>query len=173
MTQVMVDLETMGTGSNSAITAIGAVQFDSKGLGKEFYVNVDLKSSVRCGMEINPDTVMWWLGQSDEARDALGKDAVPLFKALKDFATFVGAKKEAKVWGCGSDFDNVILANAYDLNNLDRPWHFYNNMCYRTVKNLIGGTIKIKRIGEHHNALDDAKSQAEHLVRMLAALGGE
>ena len=45
------DLETMGTKPDAAITAIGAVAFDlkSKTLGKEFYVVVDLASSMAAG----------------------------------------------------------------------------------------------------------------------------
>jgi hypothetical protein len=173
MSNIMVDLETMGTGSSSAIIAIGAVQFDSKGLGKEFYAIVDIETSVKCGMEIDPSTIIWWLGQSEAARaEFTTKSTESLFSALQGFAKFVGAKKNAKVWGNGAAFDNVILDNAYKLNNLDTPWMFYNSMCYRTVKNLIGGSIKLERVGEHHNALDDAKSQAEHLVRMLGALKG-
>lgn len=31
--------------------------------------------------------------------------------------------------------------------------------------------IKLQRIGTHHNAADDAESQARHLVAVLQALG--
>jgi exodeoxyribonuclease VIII len=168
----MVDLETMGKGSTAAIIAIGAVKFNGKGLGEEFYAIVDLESSVKNGMVIEPDTVMWWMKQSDAARGEFAKGTESLFTALQGFSKFVGDHKTAKVWGNGASFDNVILDNAYQLNNLDTPWRFYNNMCYRTIKNLLGQSIEIERTGEHHNALDDAKSQAEHLVRMLAALKG-
>jgi len=172
MSNIMVDLETMGKGSMAAIIAIGAVKFNSKGLGQEFYAIVNLESSVKNGMVIEPDTVMWWMKQSDEARSEFAKGTETLFSALQGFAKFVGDRHSVKVWGNGASFDNVILDNAYQLNNLDTPWMFWNNMCYRTIKNLLGGSIKMERTGDHHNALDDAKSQAEHLIRMLAALKG-
>ena len=64
----MLDLETMGKGPSAAIVTIGAVFFDpmTGELGAEFEAHIDLRDSARFG-EIDPDTVLWWLGQSDEA----------------------------------------------------------------------------------------------------------
>ena len=171
MSNIMLDLETMGTGSNSAITAIGAVKFSSKGLGEEFYRVVDLGSCVDAGLTIDPSTVMWWMQQSDEARKALCKSPTKLDQALLDFNLFVGDSSVAKIWGNGSDFDNVILANAYQKLNMPMPWRFYNSRCYRTVKNLLGGSTELVRVGTAHNALDDAKSQADHLIKIMNLVG--
>jgi hypothetical protein len=170
MSNIMVDLETMGTEGTAAIIAIGAVKFSSKGLGEEFYEVIDLNTSVQAGLMIDPDTLMWWMGQSDEARKALTGKTVPLFKALKEFSRFVGNNGEAKVWGNGSSFDNPILANAFKAVNLERPWKFWNDRCYRTVKELLGGNIPFERVGVYHNALDDAKSQAAHLIKILTVV---
>ena len=45
---LMLDLETMGTKSNSAIISIGAVEFDilTGKTGREFYRNVSLQSCI-------------------------------------------------------------------------------------------------------------------------------
>lgn len=168
MNNIMLDLETMGSGSNAAIVAIGAVKFSKHGLGDEFYRVVDLYSSHGYGLTIDPSTVMWWLQQSHDARLALCKNGVSLCDALTDFSDWVGNHKEAKMWGNGSDFDNVILANAYDAVGRQRPWQFWNSRCYRTVKNLLGKNTELVRVGTVHNALDDAKSQAEHLLKILS-----
>ena len=40
---------------------------------------------------------------------------------------------------------------------------------YRTLKNLLP-YIEMERVGEHHNALDDAKSQALHAIKLLKEL---
>ena len=68
MLDIMLDLETMGTGTQAAIVAIGAVEFDlEKGiLGEEFYRTVDLSSSISCGGIIDADTVLWWMQQSED-----------------------------------------------------------------------------------------------------------
>ena len=63
-THLMVDIETMGIKSNFAIISIGAVEFkiETGETGKEFYRNVTLKSSVELGLNVDADTVMWWMG---------------------------------------------------------------------------------------------------------------
>lgn len=170
MSNTMIDVETAGTGSNAAILTIGAVKFSGKGLGEEFYRVVDIDSCLKAGLVIEAKTFMWWLQQSEEARKALYKEPDSLFNCLKDFNKFIGDPDTAKVWGNGSDFDNVIMLNAYKAINLTPPWKFYNSRCYRTVKNLLGANIPFERVGTYHNALDDAKSQANHLVKIMAAL---
>lgn len=73
VTDVMLDLETMGQGPDAAIVAIGAVSFDLEAgkLGSEFYTVVDLTSSVEAGGKMDPSTVLWWLQQSEQARSEL------------------------------------------------------------------------------------------------------
>ena len=160
---IMLDLETMGNGANSAITAIGAVRFNQSGLSDEFYTLVDLESCVQNGMEIDPSTVVWWLQQSDEARAQFEQPNLHIACALSAFSAWVGPA--AVVWGNGAAFDNALLSNAYRKLNLQQPWQFWNDACYRTIKNMYPG-IRLRRIGTHHNALDDAKSQAQHLIEI-------
>lgn len=171
MKNIMIDLETMGTEPNSAIIAIGAVQFDpvKKKLGEEFYRIIDLESAVQCGGVINPSTVLWWMQQSDEARSAFARKGETMPNALIDFMRFAldcAVKKDLIVWGNGADFDNVLLASALRNAGIEQPWMFYNNRCYRTLKNL-KPTIKMKRSGTHHNALDDARDQTLHLFELI------
>jgi exodeoxyribonuclease VIII len=87
---------------------------------------------------------------------------------LLDFDLFLSRYGEdVKIWGNGASFDNVILANAYRRNDLNIPWKYYNDRCYRTMKSL-APHIKMEREGTHHNALSDAISQANHLIRIMA-----
>jgi exodeoxyribonuclease VIII len=106
--------------------------------------------------------------QSDAARKEIySKTNIDLDLALMRFTNFVQAGSgPAFVWGNGADFDNAILASAYQLMNIGTPWKFYNNRCYRTVKNL-HPQIKLERSGTYHNALDDAVSQTQHLLAIL------
>jgi inhibitor of KinA sporulation pathway (predicted exonuclease) len=47
-----------------------------------------------------------------------------------------------------------------------KPYYkFWNERCYRTVKNQYPD-VKLTRTGTYHNALDDARTQAEHLVQI-------
>jgi exodeoxyribonuclease VIII len=171
MKDIMLDLETMGNGPDAAIIAIGAIDFDvdTCKTGTGFYVHVDLASSVAAGGIIDPSTVLWWMKQNDQARGAFARPGEKIAVALHLFAEWVsvrGARNEVRVWGNGAAFDNVILASAYRRLDLVPPWEFWNDRCYRTMKAQYPD-IKLQRAGTHHNAIDDAISQADHLLAML------
>jgi exodeoxyribonuclease VIII len=170
-TNIMLDLETMGTGTDAAIIAIGAVIFDKGGVSKKFYEVVDLQSSIDAGLTVTGSTVMWWLGQSEAARDALNDSPRPLKEVLQELTTWMRCTGlTQKIWGNGASFDNVILRSAYKKSGLAPPWAFWNDRCYRTIKSMYPG-VYMNRVGEHHNALDDAESQARHLVEINAFAG--
>ncbi len=162
MNNIMLDLETMGTGANSAIIAIGAVRFDKDGIKAKFCATINLQSSIDFGLEIDANTVIWWMDQSDEARKAF-KSGNNLSTVLLGFSEWIG--DNARVWGNGAAFDNVLLSNAYKKTSLPMPWKFWDDMCYRTIKNL-HKDVKFERVGTYHNAVDDAESQALHLIEI-------
>ena len=70
------------------------------------------------------------------------------------------------MWGNGAAFDNAILSTAYALCEIEPPWIYWNDRCYRTVKSL-NRSIPFIRLGTHHNALSDAESQATHLMQIF------
>jgi len=166
-TQVMIDIETLGTKPGSVIVALGAIRFDKYTTYQGFYQKIDAKSCVELGLKMDPDTVMWWLKQADEPRQEITKPGIHLSEALIRFNDWISSfpenEKETKVWGNGSDFDNVLLSSAYDAADIKRPWSYSNNRCYRTIKNLYP-EIPLDRSGTHHNAYDDARDQALHLI---------
>ena len=171
----MLDLETLGTGNNAVIISIGAVLFDEDGISKNtFYLRVDPQSCVDVGMEMSVSTVMWWMKQSEEARAEFNKPSVSIEQALLSFRTWLVEHSpnfgERKVWGNGVRFDNEILDNAYKKCKLETPWPYWGDACYRTLKNLFP-EVKMERTGTFHNALDDARSQALHCIRLLKAAG--
>jgi exodeoxyribonuclease VIII len=172
MSEVMVDLETLGNGSNAVIISIGACAFDpaSGRIESEFYTNVDPQSCVDAGLKMDVSTVMWWMKQSDEARAAFLRPNVPLPLALDMFKGWY--PQGAALWGNGATFDNVILSNAYTLVGVNRPWHYTKDRCYRTLKAL-RPDIKQDKVGVAHNALDDAKYQALHASKLLRAMGAK
>ena len=175
MFDVMLDLETMGSGPDAAITAIGAVVFDPMAgtLGAEFYQVVNLESAVRSGGVMDASTVLWWMRQNDAARREFERFGATIESTLSSFRLWLldEAGKDARVWGNGAGFDNVILAGAYRRAGLQAPWSYKNDRCYRTVVALQPG-LKRMEGGTRHNALEDAKGQAMHLMTCLRALGG-
>lgn len=174
MKNIMLDLETMGTGSNAAICSIGAVEFDleSGTLGREFYETVDLQSSVNAGGVIDAATVLWWLKQSEAASKELLDPATDIKGALTLLDNWLYASETPNplicIWGNGADFDNVILRNAYERLNMVTPWGPWASRCYRTIKSM-NPDLKIERAGTHHCAVDDARDQARHLIKLMQA----
>lgn len=168
---IMLDLETLGTGANSVIIAIGAVKFDpsTMEITDVFYEVTDRDSCIAIGLEVDQDTVDWWAKQSTEARAAFNDPGKPIIGTLGKFSTF--ANKDSVIWGNGSDFDNTIITNAYRKAGMKTPWQFFNNRCYRTMKNMFP-KVKLVRTGTYHNAVDDAASQATHLMSILAHMRG-
>ncbi|MEP8111152.1 3'-5' exonuclease [Aeromonas caviae] len=195
MKNVMLDLETMGKGPRAAIVTIGAVFFDpmTGELGAEFEAHIHLSDSARFG-EIDPDTVLWWLGQSDEARAAIaydvdGEKRMALLQALQKFQEWLMANgqegKRPYVWGNGAGFDCTIMANAYEAVRKVRfigYWNGFQDRDVRTVvdmgRDLLGFDQKkdMPFEGVAHRALDDAKHQARYVSaiyqRMQAAING-
>lgn len=173
---IMLDLETMGTNNNAAIVAIGAVAFeyDPNKSVKEmtrdtFYTTVSLTSAVKNHGVMDAGTVIWWLQQSEAARNELTKPGpMDLTMALFAFNNWMATFNidEMKVWGNGSDFDNVVLRNAYINNGVPVPWRYNQNRCYRTFKAEFGDGVIVPNVGTAHNALDDAIYQKNMLIAM-------
>lgn len=166
----MLDLETLGTDSNSVILSIGAVKFGDGKILSRFYERVDPQSCVDVGLVMNAATVMWWMKQSDEARSEFEDVGSNIMDSLDLFTEWVG-HDPCEVWGNGADFDNVILSNAYRQCGLATPWNSKYNMCYRTMKNLYPD-IPMVREGTHHHAAHDAINQAYHLMLIMDQMNG-
>lgn len=193
---VMLDLETFSTRNNAAIVAIGAVAFDDENrkIIDKFYTGIFPSSCQQFGMHIDAGTVEWWLAKERApAREKLfneDQERVDIATGLYAFARWtdqlLAAEKadnallasaldvsnkyepQLMMWGNGATFDNVIMRNAFDAVHLECPWKFYNDRCYRTIKNL-APEIKVPRMGTFHCALDDAESQTTHLFQIMEA----
>ncbi|EAW0247216.1 3'-5' exoribonuclease [Salmonella enterica] len=174
MNNLMIDLETMGNKPNAPIVSIGAVFFDpSTGeLGPEFYRVVSLKSAIAGGAVPDPETIIWWMQQSKEARMAIcDEDAIPISSALIKLNTFILDNSDidkVQVWGNGATFDNVILRASYDRELIPCMWKFWNDRDVRTIVELgrqigINPRRDIPFEGDMHNALADAKHQAKYV----------
>lgn len=177
---IMLDLETLDTGPRSVVTSIGAVVFrpDEDDTLAEFYVELtdDLPSQQECGRTISGDTVKWWMQQDPAAKKIFADPGMPnvrvdLRKGLMMFKGFVAEHESVEgMWGNGADFDNIILGTLYEDCGMRKPWSYGINRCFRTYKNHPGVPHKYERVGTHHNALDDAITQAKHLQRIWSCL---
>jgi hypothetical protein len=168
----MVDLETMGNGSFAAIASIGIYLFDlneksadlpdpRKALdaNRMFYRLVDLGSCQRRGLQVETDTIYWWMKQNDPARRALTAEGkVSIEQALQEAFPMLQGKK---VWGHGAGFDPVILGNAYKvICGVPAPWKYADVRDTRTLYDVFfGGKPPCMASSAAHHALVDAYDQ--------------
>lgn len=183
---LMIDLETMGTGPRGAIISIGAVFFDlatGKSWGT-FEMPISLESSQLIGMEIHAKTVQWWLKQSPEAIEQWNTPrAVGIETALSEFIGWYGrntrGERSTRVWANAPTFDLAIMRSAFDLADMSTPWHWRQERCVRTLvsmaKDLGANPRSEPREGTAHKAIDDCMHQIRycHLAwRALQTVGG-
>jgi exodeoxyribonuclease VIII len=183
LTDIMIDLETMGTDPYSPVVGIGAVRFNAGDINSlrnireenTFYQPIKLESCMQHGLKPSASTILWWLTDPSvtaEAR-ALFTDlaAVQLAPALDAFTDWHQSGMET-LWGNSARFDLGLLSDCYRVLDKPLPWLHWNEGCYRTMKQLPATRhIRLVRAGTHHNAFDDAVSQAEHLCRIVSHLG--
>ncbi|EFM8082177.1 exonuclease [Escherichia coli] len=167
---LMIDLETMGKNPDAPIASIGAVFFDPQTgeTGPEFSKIIDMDT---CGGSVDISTIKWWLKQSREAQSAILTDEIPLDDALLQFREFIDENSGeffVQVWGNGANFDNVILRRSYERQEIPCPWRYTNDRDVRTmvalglVMNFDARNV-ITFEGERHNALHDARYQAQYV----------
>lgn len=176
---VMFDCETMGTRPNAPVLSVGGCFFDpmTGEIGDKFYASVDLVDAMSFG-SADPETMRWWLRQSDEARAEITKKGGKLADVLNELAAFYNKGHDAAVWANGPGFDTAILDYAYHKCLWKTaPWPFWNVRDVRTVVQLAEGLVKkpaaFTKGGVAHNALDDCIFQVGYVSKMWQALRGK
>jgi exodeoxyribonuclease VIII len=171
----MIDLETLGTRVSSVFLSIGAVQFDLETgkTGKQFYAKVNLESAMRKGLTLDAHTIQWWMTQDKEARAEMFEGSRELHHVLIMFANFVNdimveetSDEPLCFWGNSASFDLGILGHAYDACEMDRPWNFRYERCYRTLIALWPRSPQPAKDGKEedmHVAIKDSLFQVERL----------
>jgi hypothetical protein len=165
MNQLMIDIETMGDISNSAIVSIAAVPFDLETgqNGRPFYHVVDLESCLKEGLKVTGGTIKWWLARDEKARQEICKSGLPLKWALQLFSEYV--TKDMFIWSNGVRFDIALLEDAFIICQMEIPWDFRKE---RDVRTLVSFAPEIKEEcqknwkGVLHNPVDDCYLQIQY-----------
>lgn len=178
MRDVMIDFETLGTVADAVILSIGAVKFDidsDKMDDEAFYASISIDSNLAAGRRIQEDTLIWWMKQDEAAQNVFFESKMDLSAALEEFHAWFDPKmfKQYRVWSNGADFDIPMIQHAWKNAGWDMPWQFWNNRCFRTLKNMprADEAAKVPNPGKH-NALSDAivqAKQAQAIQRVLTS----
>jgi len=177
---VMIDIETMGTGATAPIISIGACAFDVKKPGvldeHTCYEEINLQSNIDAGRIPTGSTIAWWLQQNEQARkDAAracdkGVELGAGLRILEVFFNVISANGNiSRVWSHGASFDIAILEHAYAAHGMACPWPFWTSRCTRTLADLAPSVARPSP-DVAHNALDDAKAQAKWVQEMWQSL---
>lgn len=177
---LMIDLETFGTGPKAVIASIGAVCFNYKvgtnynTKNEQFYKIIDARSQPN--RSFDPDTIYFWMNQTYEARKAIipkfeeerkpnYTELVSLEQALGNLQTFCKDHKIEKIWCYGATFDHIILMDAYKELGLSFPVSYRDLLDMRTFVYIMP-KVERPEMGINHNALDDASRQAVWMQRI-------
>lgn len=165
---ISIDLESVSTRPDGAIVSIGAVCFDRRTgeLGPTFHVVCDWKADAKG--HVHQGTLEWWRNQ--EPNDVVFSNDIerePLHKALSMLQKFADA------WACPMTFwwqrgnmDQQWLDNAFERCGMDTPWNFSQWMDQRTLCRELQRD-EVVFIGNKHDALDDARHQAQCILLAL------
>jgi hypothetical protein len=139
---VMLGLKTLGVTPGCVILEVNAVLFDPAGNGplkhsEAFSARINPYNCVTHGLTIDPATVLWWMKQSDAARECIttgrGDDLEAVLSSFR--AWMHDTTGDVRVWGHGT-FEVPILAAAYHITGKREPWRFQNALDIRTVCQL-------------------------------------
>lgn len=172
---LMIDLETLSTAVDAAITQIGLAPFRIDGtdpLEEGVLINVDPQSCIDLGMRVDWSTTHWWMMQSQEARDALPRpgEGLPLPDALDEVEDYIlGLAQrhpgDLKIWSNGATFDIPILGHAFTRLGRREPWRYSAARDTRTLAMLALNAIRPEPEVKH-NALHDAIAQVRWVQNM-------
>lgn len=172
---VALDVESLDKRPTALVLSIGLVAFTLQGGEVASFYAEPSKDEQRIYRTMDDGTVRWWETQSLEARQVLLSPGIPVVEVLNGIGSFLsrfqgGGYEIAGVWGYGSDFDNAMVTDLSRAAGFGDPWPYGKNRCGRTVVEL-AGLPKPPNVGTHHNALDDARFQAERIRQSLLHLG--
>lgn len=148
---LMVDIETLGTTVPSPITEAGFYPFklviDETDNTKTkvlldkvnpfFLLHPSVSYQLSHGAEIEPDTLAWWLRQSDAARtqmaNALDAEGSNL-NEVHDWLKTLGVQEEGgcRLWAKPASFDIPHLEWLWRAYGMPFPIHHRNKFCLRT-----------------------------------------
>lgn len=172
MKDLMIDIETMGTGPNAVMIQLAGVYFDRKTgqLGAEFCQSLSIEDSLTLGFEKDLSTENWWKEQDQSVLENILSTALPVWKVLMAFNIF---RADANFVWSHATFDFVIVQNHLKKVGLAQIPH-KTARDIRTLVDLSGINLKAYDwTKKTHNALDDCKFQVQYCVDAMRRLKNE
>lgn len=168
-TDIMIDIETLGSNAQAPIIQIGACVFNLRSgeIGMPLSVLVKPNFSYQ-----RPDesTVAWWMQQNDAARLHVAlciSEGSPADEALSVLETYYSkAGLPPNVWAMPPSFDIVILEHTAAHFGRKMPWRFDACRDLRTLEYMADCAKKDRVLAVvAHDAGADAVAQAATAIK--------
>lgn len=169
----MLDIETMDSGPEAAVIAIGARIFTLDGPSKGFEIYIDPTKAALIGT-VSAETMTWWSKQP--TRDQAFNGKIEPADALHRFNEFCREQKPEFIWANSPAFDCVITRHLAKQTGLKFPFHYRDERDCRTLFAMgRAAGIDCEDLWRNtdrraHLPLDDATTQAEVAARILRNL---
>ena len=164
----MIDLETLGTGSNSVVVSAGLIAFNiSTGeILAELDIGLNLNQQIKTGGVIDGDTLEFHFAQApDSIQKMAQRKVLDVKEGLELISNFIKANNITTLWGNGATFDNVILRNLYARHLKVFPLGLWTDRDLRTAVDIYNiDTRTVPFEGIKHYCLDDARHQVKLLT---------
>ena len=172
MKRYMIDLETLGMKHDAMILSIGAVQFDLDGPLKDRELYIELVTYSRACNSIDPGTVKFWIEETKKGNPPPMSGTASPYYACCQLIDFMGVlERDDELWVNGTDFDIPKLQHLFETNGATIPWKYNQVLDLRTLSKLFPDVTWL--VNEHkHNALSDARCQAQHAADILYRIEG-
>lgn len=163
-TDVMIDLEGCSDLPDAAPHQIGVAFFDLDDPARSplgYQDDLNIISSLRLGMSITADTLLWWNEKLDKPMNL--DTGVDIRTALEDLARSIKreAVRDVRVWSRGNSYDLAILKLLYRRAGWGKPpW---NHWLERDVRSHLTALGQDKRGGNPHVAAEDCLAQIRDL----------
>lgn len=190
---IMLDIETLGIGSNSVVFSIGMIpifintnspvpQYRSGGINRGFYRTLSVGEQInKFNRTVDTSTLVYWSRLPADAQaellQAMGIGEGFLEETLTAASNWIRYNSVNRgmtpiIWGKGPSFDCTILSNLYRAVGMKVPWLFRDERCVRTADHLLRKALPTVPQEIVHHALHDAHTQAVRLVMTHQELGG-
>jgi len=170
---IMVDIETLGTNSDSTIIQISSIGFDII-TGKELYFFDECANITKNkDMRVTGATIEWWLKTNPtlllDIINRQDQDSPTIIKKFYDWIKYLQKNFATYLWGNGIAFDNVMIKTQIEMIGLRYPISYRNDRDVRTIIDLVGAKLGLseKDLKDKynddtlvkHDGFDDCKYQ--------------
>ena len=172
MNNIMLDIETTGNITSSAVIQISMVRFDESGnVGDHIHINIDAEEQYKLGAQYTQNTLDWWQKTNPALFESITTQNVKSVREAIDIINSFVTKSDY-IW-CHATFDFPIVDNLYHLaGETTRPWDYKRVHDLRTIVSISGINLHAYNWAEEktHDSLDDCMFQIKYTTDAIKAI---